>query len=391
MQTIFAGRTRHMGVNAIREILKVVSQPGMVSLAGGVPSPDSFPLALVRQLTETVLSRYSAAALQYDTTEGFMPLREALSGYVRAQGIGASCDDILVTSGSQGALDALGMVLISKGDFVAVEAPTYVGALQAFRPYEPQFVCVDSDEHGLIPESLETVLRRYPVKFLYVVPNFQNPTGRTIPAQRRQAIARLIQHYDTLLVEDDPYGALRYEGEPVAALKCLAPEQVVYVGTLSKVFAPGLRIGFCVAPKPVRDWLVVAKQGIDLHTSTFNQALAAEYIGGGYLASHLPRIISLYRPRRTAMLDALSRYMSRECQWSRPQGGMFVWLQGPAGSDMESVYHKAVARKVAFVPGKFFYSHAGQGVETMRLNFTMADERRLTGAVATLAEVLGGS
>ncbi|MDA8141397.1 MAG: PLP-dependent aminotransferase family protein [Desulfobacteraceae bacterium] len=388
MHTVFAGRTRQMGVNAIREILKVVSQPGMVSLAGGIPAPQSFPLTIVRQLTDSVLTKYGAAALQYDATEGFGPLRQALADHLAMQGIQASASHILITSGSQGALDALGLVLISKGDGVAVEAPTYVGALQAFRPYEPRWVCVPTDDQGLIPEALEDLLRRQPIQFLYLVPTFQNPTGRTILEHRRRAIAHLIQKYDVLLVEDDPYSALRYDGESVPSIKSMAPEHVIYVGTLSKVFAPGLRIGYCVAPKPIQDWLVVAKQGIDLHTSTFNQAMAAEYISGGHMADHLPRILSLYRPRRDAMLDALARYMPAECGWSKPEGGMFIWLRGRMGTDMEEIYCRAVKRKVAFVPGKFFFAQPGHGLETMRLNFTMADEEHLTMAVRTLAEVL---
>ncbi|MEJ2041539.1 MAG: PLP-dependent aminotransferase family protein [Desulfosarcinaceae bacterium] len=226
------------------------------------------------------------------------------------------------------------------------------------------------------------------------MPTFQNPTGRTIPLGRRKAIARLAREYDALIVEDDPYSALRFEGEDLPPIKSFAPDHVVYVSTLSKVFAPGLRIGFCVAPEGLRRWLVIVKQGIDLHTSTFNQALAAEYIAGGYLEARLPQIVDIYRPKHKAMLDALQAYFPDEYAWSKPEGGMFVWAEGPKGSDMQAIYREAVARNVAFVPGTFFYAHPGQGLETMRLNFTMADEATLKKAVRTLAEVLrsvGGS
>jgi 2-aminoadipate transaminase len=387
-QRLLADRTKTMGVNAIREILKVVAQPGMISLAGGIPAPESFPLSLMQRLMESVLTRYGAAALQYDPSEGFGPLREALVDHLKRVYIEASSREILVTSGSQGALDAVAKVLISKGDCVAVEAPTYLGALQAFAPYEPRYAQVAADDGGMIPEALEQALRSDNVKFVYLVPTFQNPTGRTLSMRRRQAVARLIQTYDALLVEDDPYSALRYHGEALPPIKTLAPEHVVYISTLSKVFAPGLRIGFCIAPEPIRKWLVVVKQGIDLHTNTLSQALAAEYLSGGHIEDHLPKIIGLYAPRQRAMLAALARYFPRGFSWSRPQGGMFIWVEGPRGHDMVERYHQAVARNVAFVPGTYFYAGQDQGLETMRLNFTMANEEILTKAIKTLAEVL---
>jgi len=388
MKSLLSERTHNMGVNAIREILKVVSRPGLVSLAGGIPAPESFPMDLMPVLTDNVLTKYGSAALQYDPTEGFGPLRESLAGLMSATGIAVVPDDVLVTSGSQSALDLLGMVMISKGDRIAVEAPTYIGALPAFRPYEPEFVTLETDEDGVIPESLVETLQEGPIKFIYLVPTFQNPTGRTIPLVRRTAIARIIQDHNVLLIEDDPYSALRYKGASLASIWSFAPEHVVYVGTLSKVFAPGLRIGFCVAPELIRHWLVVAKQGVDLHTSTFNQALAAEYISGGHMASHLPAILSLYRPRLATMLAALERYMPEQFSWSKPQGGMFVWAQGPPGLDMQRVYHEAVEHNIAFVPGTYFFADPGSGLETMRLNFTMSDEKTLVGAVAVLADVL---
>ncbi len=387
-QAILASRTSAMGASAIREILKVVAQPGMVSLAGGIPSPESFPIDLMQELNRRVLEKYGAAALQYDPTEGFGPLREALAAYLSLNGMAAEVDEILISSGSQGALDAVGMILISKGDYVAVESPTYLGALQAFAPYEPRYVPLEADDHGLIPESLEAAARTTPIKFVYLVPTFQNPTGRTLPLSRRRDIARIIQANDLLLVEDDPYSALRYKGEHLPPIKTMAPDHVVYVGTLSKVFAPGLRIGYCLAPELLRKWMVIVKQGIDLHTSTYNQALAAEYIAGGHLQTHLPKVISLYRPKLQAMLAALERHFPADFKWSRPQGGMFVWVEGPPGMNMEEVYLQAVARNVAFVPGRFFYAIEEEGTETLRLNFTMADKATIHKAIATLAEVM---
>jgi len=385
---LLADRTGKMGVNVIREILKVVAQPGMVSLAGGIPAPESFPIEIIRELTAVVMDKYGSSAFQYGPTEGFGPLREVLVDYLGKREIKAAAEGILIASGSQGVLDAIGKVLISKGDQVAVEAPTYLGALQAFTPYEPEYVRMDTDDDGLIPDSLEANLASGKIKFVYLVPTFQNPTGRTIPLERRRKIAAIITRYNALLVEDDPYGMLRYRGRDIPPIKTLAPDNVVYISTLSKVFAPGLRIGFCHAPAQISKWLVIVKQGIDLHTSTFNQALAAEYIAGGFIDNHLPKIINLYRPKQEAMLAALDTYFPDGFKWSRPEGGMFLWVEGPEGFDMEELYWKAVKRNVAFVPGKYFYTSQDDGIETMRLNYTMTDEKTINASIKILSEVI---
>jgi 2-aminoadipate transaminase len=385
---LLAKRTALMGVNAIREILKVVSQPGMVSLAGGIPAPESFPMTILRELGERVEGRYGARAFQYDATEGFGPLREALVDHLAHKGVSTTAEEILISSGSQGVLDALGKVLLDPGDWVAVEAPTYVGALQAFTPYEPRYVQIATDDDGVIPESLAQVLSTHAVKLVYLTPTFQNPTGRTLSLARRREVAGLIQRHNALLVEDDPYSDLRYSGEALPPIKTFAPDHVVYTSTLSKVFAPGLRLGFCVAPPLVRKWLVIVKQGVDLHTSTYNQALAAEYLSGGYLQRHLPTIIKLYRPKQAAMLQALDRHLPDGFTWTQPEGGMFIWVQGPPGFDAEAVYWRAVERKTAFVPGKFFYAQPGDGLPTMRLNFTMADAATIDWAVGVIGETI---
>ncbi|MGD9251868.1 MAG: PLP-dependent aminotransferase family protein [Desulfobacterales bacterium] len=387
-QNLLARRTKRMHVNAIREILKVASQPGMISLAGGIPAPESFPLELIAELNGRVLATHAADALQYGLTEGFPPLREALATRLSAKKIPVGPEEVLITSGSQGVLDAIGKTLISPRDPIAVESPTYLGALQAFTPYEPDYLPLVCDDDGLIPDSLEAVLRRRSVKFVYLVPDFQNPTGRTLSMPRRRAVAKIIRKYGTLLVEDDPYGDLRYEGAVLPSLKSLAPENVIYIGTLSKVFAPGLRLGYCVAPLPIQNWLVLVKQGVDLHTATYSQALAAEYIAGGYLDRHLPRIIDLYRPRKEAIIDALAQYFPDGFRWSRPEGGMFVWVEGPEGMDMLRIYTHAVENGVAYVPGQFFFVDQDQGRHTLRLNFTMADGPTLDKAIALLADVM---
>ncbi len=385
-EQLLAARTQTLHDNAIREILKVASRPGMTSLAGGIPAPESFPMGIMDELSAAVLRKYRSTALQYDLTEGFMPLREALVDHLASKGIAASPGEIIIASGSQGFLDALGKILITRGDRVAVEAPTYLGAISAFAPYGPAYVRLETDDGGVLPEALEETLASGGVKFVYLVPTFQNPTGRTIPLERRREIARIIETYDALLVEDDPYSDLRYRGEALPTLKSLAPDHVVYVSTLSKILAPGLRIGFSVAPRLIREWLVRVKQGTDLHTATLSQALAAEYLQGGHLARHLPDILSIYRPRQTAMLAALAEFFPEGTRWSRPEGGMFIWAEGPPGMDAEKVYRRAVARGTAFVPGRFFYTNPAEGRHTMRLNFTMAGEDEIRRAVAVLGE-----
>ncbi|MCG8636642.1 MAG: PLP-dependent aminotransferase family protein [Desulfobacterales bacterium] len=383
---LLADRTELMQANAIREILKVVSAPGIISLAGGIPSPDSFPMEIFRELTDRVLTAYESRALQYDLTEGFMPLREQVAVLLESRGIKTDPDAVNITSGSQGVLDAAAKLLITKGDKIALEAPTYLGALSAFNPYEPEYIAMEMDEQGLIPESLEETLKTHKIKFIYLVPTFQNPTGRSLTMARRVKIAEIIRQYNALLIEDDPYSALRYTGEALPPVKTLAPDNVIYISTLSKVFAPGLRIGFYAAPKFIREWLVLVKQGVDLHTSTFNQALAAEYLSGNYLDKQLPKIRALYAPRQRAMMDALGRHLPHDFKVSPSDGGMFLWVTGPEGMKGLDLYRKAIENGVAFVPGQFFYTDPEDGLETMRLNYTMADEETLERAVMKLGQ-----
>ena len=383
-----ASRTQRMTASAVREILKVASSPGVISLAGGLPAAESFPLEIMEELTGAVLAKYGARALQYDASEGFTPLREALVPHLAARGVSATSDQILVFSGSQGVLDTTAKIFISPGDVIAVEAPTYLGALQAFNPYEPRYVELETDDDGLIPDSLDHVLATLKVKFVYLVPTFQNPTGRTLPLARRKQVAEILVRHGALLLEDDPYSDLRYTGERVPPIKSMAPGHVIYVSTLSKTFAPGLRVGFCVAPADAQQWMVVARQGVDLHTSTLAQALSAEYVGGGHLERQLPRILDIYRPRQQAMLTALERHLPEDFQWTRPEGGMFVWVRASAGIDTERLYPRVVERGVAFVPGKFFYVHQEDGLSTLRMNFTAADPETIDRAVSIIGEVI---
>ena len=385
-QHLLASRTRLMEASVIREILKVASSPGVISLAGGLPAAESFPLELMEELMGSVLGKYGSKALQYDASEGWGPLREALVAHLALRGVDTTSDGVLIMSGSQSLLDGVGKILISPGDTVAVEAPTYLGALQAFNPYEPNYVEIATDEDGLVPDSLETVLRENRVKLVYLVPTFQNPTGRTLTLERRKRVAELLIRYEALLLEDDPYSDLRYTGTRVPPIKSFAPDNVIYSTTLSKTFSPGLRVGICVAPPVIQQWLVIARQGVDLHTNTLAQALAAEYIAGGHLERQVPKIVELYRPRQQAMLDALERHMPEDFRFSRPEGGMFVWVEGPRGFDAEELQRRVLERGVAFVPGKYFFVNEEAGAATLRMNFTAADAPTIEHAVSVIAD-----
>ena len=385
---LLASRTENMKASAIRELLKLAANPEMISLGGGLPSPASFPLDLMMELTERVMSKYGPTALQYDMTEGFMPFRRAVIEYCGEKGIEAGLQNTGVTTGSQGFIDAIGKLLISPGDYVAVEGPTYLAALQAFNSYEARFVQIETDDEGMIPESLEENISGHPVKFVYMIPTFQNPSGKTIGLKRREEIATIVIKHNLLLIEDDPYSDLRYKGKPLPAIKTMAPGNVVYASTLSKIFAPGLRLGFYVAPEQIARWLVIVKQGVDLHTCTYTQALAAEYLTGGYVKKQVEKIVKLYAPKLQTMLDSLDRYFPAGFKWSRPEGGMFLWIEGPKGLDMEEVYIRALKRGVGFVPGKFFFPNPGDGIETARFNFTNSTEAQIKSAILTLSEIL---
>ena len=385
---ILATRTSGLKASAIRELLKLAANPGMISLGGGLPSPDSFPLHLIPELTDKVLSKYGSASLQYDMTEGFIPLRKALVPYIQERGIDAKFENIYISSGSQGFLDSIGKLLISPGDYVAVEGPTYLAALQAFNAYEPRYLQIETDDEGVIPGSLEEILQMHTVKFVYIIPTFQNPSGKTIGLERRKRIAEIAQKYDALVVEDDPYSALRYRGEHLPTIKSMAPDHVVYASTFSKIFAPGLRVGFFVAPEKFARWMVLIKQGIDLNTCTLAQALATEYLIGGYIPGHVEKVIKIYKPKLDTMLQALSDYFPSDFKWSKPEGGMFVWAEGSNNMDMEDIHKIAIEKNVGFVPGKFFYPNPEDGLGTMRLNFTNSTQEQITKAIRILGEVL---
>ncbi|MEN8171270.1 MAG: PLP-dependent aminotransferase family protein [Chloroflexota bacterium] len=393
----FAQRTQRMQSSAIREILKFTQLPGVISFAGGLPAPEVFPAEAVKAATERVLSMNADKALQYGITQGYTPLRELIVERSSRFGLNVDVENILITSGSQQALDILGKIFINRGDRVLVESPTYLGALQAWNAYGPEFVSVPFDNHGMITDSLEAALRTGP-KFIYVLPNFQNPTGVTLSLNRREELIRLADQYGVPLIEDDPYGQLRYIGKhlsPVVVLDSLYRNNenasyqgnVIYMSTFSKILAPGFRLAWVVAPKEVIAKMVQAKQGADLHTSTFTQLVAFQTAQDEFLDQHVEIIRETYNKRRKVMLDSMAEHFPENVHWTHPDGGMFLWVTLPEGVDAAEILTKAVEKKVAFVPGGPFHANGG-GLNTMRLNFSNSKPEMIQEGIIRLGQVL---
>ena len=400
-QQRYAQRTQRMTSSAIRELLKLTSQPDIISFAGGLPAPELFPVEEVRAAVDRVLTHHGSAALQYSTTEGYPPLRELISASMARYGIVVTVEDIFITTGSQQALDLIGKVLINPGDRILTERPTYLGALQAFTMYGAEYVTVPADEEGIDTQKLERALRAGP-KFLYVLPNFQNPSGVTMSLPRRQELIGLANHYGIPVVEDDPYGKLRFEGDHIKPLVVIDAEwhhasrngkyhgNLIYLSTFSKTLAPGLRLGWVVAPRDVIVHLVQAKQGTDLHSSTFDQMVAYEVAREGFLDEHVRRLRQVYGARRDVMLKALEQAFPDPAdgvRWTRPEGGLFLWVTLPPDMDSTEVLKDAVEEKVAFVPGVCFHPD-GTGLNTMRLNFSNASEAMIAEGMARLGRVV---
>ncbi|KAF1017888.1 MAG: PLP-dependent aminotransferase family protein [Burkholderia sp.] len=374
-------RARKLTSSAIREILKVTEQSNVISFAGGLPAPSTFPAERMRSAADRVLCDTPVAALQYSATEGFLPLREWIAERHRVR-----ASQVLITTGSQQALDLLGKVLIDPASHVLVETPTYLGALQSFSLHEPNYVQVPSDEFGLVPEALTPELTAG-ARLFYAQPNFQNPTGRRLPMERRRTLAAFAQSSPFPVIEDDPYGALNYCGEPLPTMLSMAPGHMVHLGSFSKVLAPGLRIGYLIAPELLHFKLVQAKQATDLHTPSLTQRIAYEVIRDGFLDEHVPGIRALYAAQCDVMLDALARHMPAGVSWNRPEGGMFVWVQLPASIDSMALLKAAITQNVAFVPGAPFFANDAQA-NTLRLSFVTVPPEQIEQGVARLGKLL---
>jgi 2-aminoadipate transaminase len=381
-----AQRAHKMNPSVIREILKVTERPGIISFAGGLPSPDTFPIEAMRAASERVLTQDGRAALQYAASEGLPALREWVAQDLRKQGMQVDPAQVLITTGSQQGLDLVAKVLIDAGSKILVETPTYLGALQAFTPMEPEVASVHSDDEGVDADDLR---RQAPgARFVYLLPNFQNPTGRTMSEARRAAVARVALETGLPVIEDNPYGDLWFDQAPAASLSSRLPEQSLYLGSFSKILAPGLRLGYVVAPLPLYPKLLQAKQAADLHTPSFNQRVVAEVLQDGFIEQHVPKIRALYKRQCEAMLEALNRDMTGlGVHWNRPAGGMFLWARLPAGMDAVQLLPHAVDKGVAFVPGAAFYA-AEPTRETLRLSFVTSSVEQIQTGVAALAQTI---
>jgi 2-aminoadipate transaminase len=385
MTLTLSQRSAHYTTSPIRELLKLTEQPGMISLAGGLPAPESFPVQALRAACIDVLDTQAQGALQYGPSEGIAPLREWVAAQLREQGIAAQADEVLITSGSQQGLDLVGRVLIDPGSTVLVERPTYLGALQAFAPYGPRFADLEDDAEGALP-TLDDPAHR-DARMVYLQPNFRNPTGQTMTAARRAQWAQALRGRPIALVEDNPYGDLWFDGPPPAPVAAQLPGQSLLLGTFSKVLSPGLRLGYVYAPQEVIAKLTLARQAADLQTSSLTQRLVLKVLEGGLLDAQLPHIRALYRSQRDAMLAALSRHMPDSVHWDVPQGGMFIWLSLPEGADATALLPLALARKVAYVPGTAFYAEGTAPRNTLRLSYATATPEQIDTAIAHLGNV----
>lgn len=393
----YAHRTKTMGSSVIRELLKFTEQPDIISFAGGLPAPEVFPVKEFRDACNAVLDQHGARALQYSTTEGYLPLREMIARHTGRYAVEVTPENILITSGSQQALDFIGRLFINRGDYVVVESPTYLGALQAWNAYGAQYISVRTDENGMIVDELEEALRKGP-KFIYVLPNFQNPSGSTMSLERRQKLVELADKYGVPIVEDDPYGQLRFEGEHLPSVVWLDSQfrgpngghysgNVIYLSTFSKLLAPGLRLAWVIAPPEVIRKFVMAKQAADLHTASFNQYVAYEVGKGGFLDEHVKYIRQVYKERRDVMMEMMSEMFPSEMRWTHPHGGMFLWGIMPENLDAADVLKIALERKVAFVPGAAFHANGG-GANTMRLNFSYSSPDTIREGITRMGTVL---
>lgn len=387
MKAQFAARMDAMKPSSIRELLKMTERPEVISFAGGLPAPGLFPIDDIRLAAERVFTESGARAFQYGVTEGVSPLRELIAAEMGERQVACSADDVLISTGSQQGLDLLGKIYLDPGDVILTETPTYLAAIQAFQCFQARFQPVATDDLGVIPEAVDELAASCKPRFLYVIPNFQNPTGRTLSQERRRQLVAIAQRRNFVIVEDDPYGRLRYRGEHLPPVKSFDDSGcVVYLSTLSKTVAPGFRTGWIVASPAIRDKLVIAKQASDLHTSSFDQLVLERYLRDFDNRRHVDKVCAAYGERYAVMDEALRRHLSDGYSWTRPEGGMFLWVSGPQTLDTFSLLARSIENGVAFVPGADFFPGGG-GRNNMRLNFSNADPASIRTGIARLAEI----
>jgi 2-aminoadipate transaminase len=391
----YSERTRKLKASEIRELLKLTQRSDIISFAGGLPNPLTFPVEEIREATDRVLKGDPELALQYGPTEGYTPLRDEVARHLNKDDFDVARENIVITNGSQQGLDLLGRVFLNAGDRIIVGNPTYLGALSAFSTYKCEFVTTDEDEDGMKMDVLEETLEHCraegrPAKLVYTVPTFQNPAGTVLSAPRRRRLLDLAHEYDLIVVEDDPYGKLRYTGDHIPTLYAMDKEErVVYLGTFSKILVPGFRLAWTAAPEPIMRRMVISKQATDLCTNSFTQFIAADLMANDLIDRHLPKIIQLYARKRKIMLDTMAETMPREhVHWTDSEGGLFTWAQLPREVNTVDLLQKAIERKVAYVPGHAFFVRPEDGTHTMRLNFSHPADELVETGVRRLAEVI---
>jgi 2-aminoadipate transaminase len=393
LSAFYSKSARGMRRSEIRELLKVTRRPDIISFAGGLPAPETFPVQEIQEICCKILTEKGATALQYGPTEGEMPLREELAKWLAREKPGITAENILIMAGSQQGLDVTAKILIDPGDIIIVELPTYIGGLQAFNAYRAKMIGVPQDKHGMRIDKLEKVLatlaaRKKKPKFIYVVPEFQNPSGATLTLERRKILLELAYHFEVPVVEDSPYRDLRFTGSPIPPLYSLDTQnQVILLGTFSKIFCPGLRLAWIMAPFEWLDRMIVAKQSMDLCCPSYNQFIAAEYMQKGLLDGQIAKIKKLYGEKCETMLKALHDEMPRGVTWTKPEGGLFLWLQLPKKMSANELVAKALEENVAYVVGSAFHCN-GKGQNTMRLNFSYPSHEHIKEGIHRLASVI---
>ena len=385
---LYAARTSGMSASEVRALFAVASQPDVVSLAGGMPFVQAIPTEDVMEAVRHVIEEDGATALQYVGGQGHLSLRERLVSLMAEEGVEADPHDVVITAGAQQGLDLVGKIFIDPGDLIAVEAPAYVGALTAFGAYQPRYLQIDIDEEGMVVDQLEDAfVRGDRPTFVYTCPNFGNPSGMTLSYRRREQLVALCREAGVPIIEDNPYGMLRFEGESLPALRTLDPENVIYLGTVSKVFSPGVRVGWALAEASVIQRLVLAKEAADLCGSSFNMLVTERYLAGDRWRVNLQSLVEIYRSRRDVMLEVIDETFPDGALWTNPAGGFYVWVTLPDWVDTRALLAAAVERRVAYVPGTAFYPD-GRGTNQMRLAFCLPTEERIREGVARLGSLL---
>lgn len=389
MSLSYAKRMDNIKASEIRELLKLTQQPNIISFAGGMPAPESFPIEELVKIGRDVLENTGAQALQYGPTEGYQPLREAIAKRMAKVKVDVKAENILVTSGSQQGLDFAAKIFINPGDIIVCESPTYLGAINAFKAYEPRFIEVSTDKDGMNMEELEEVLKNNDnIKFIYVIPDFQNPSGKTWSVERRIKLVELANKYNVAIIEDNPYGELRFEGEILPSVKHFDTEgRVAFLGTFSKILCPGLRLGWVVADKEFLSKFVLVKQGADLQSSTISQMEVAKFLGLYDIDEHIKKIISIYKARRDVMIKTMEEEFPEGVSFTYPEGGLFTWVILPEYMNARELAIKALEQNVAYVPGGSFFPNGGNE-NTFRLNYSNMSEEKIVEGIKRLAKAI---